>query len=171
MRRLEDLSKEELIKKIKLTGELALAVDGLWFLAAEKAHGYDKALDMDIEVWKNYASVSTKRIRKFFNISSNGLAAVKDIISHDFLWLSIETEYLEDTPERLVFQVRNCPALEAMERIGRELLTCEPVEGAYLTRLAEVIDPKIRVKPLKLPPRESPDEICCKWLFSLEGNA
>lgn len=171
MQKLEDLSKEELIKRIRLTAELALAVDGLWFLAAEKAYGYEKALDLDIEVWKRYASVSIKRIKKFISLSSHGLAAIKEIINHDFLWLSIESEFPEETPERLVFQVKNCPALEAMERTGRELLTCEPVEGAYLTRLAEVIDPGIRVKPLKLPPRESTDEICCKWLFSLEGKA
>ena len=64
----EELSKDELIKRAKLTSELAIAIDGLWFLSAEKANGFDKALDMDIEVWERYFSVSIKRIRKYFDI-------------------------------------------------------------------------------------------------------
>ena len=39
-----------------------------------------------------------------------------------------------------------------MEKMGREQLTCEPVEGAYLEALAAAVDPAIKVQALKLPP-------------------
>jgi hypothetical protein len=168
MDKLEDLSKEELIKRVRLSADISLALDGLWFLAAENTNGYDKALEMDIDVWERYVPVAVKRIKKHFDLPSTGLQGIKDIVKYDPLWIGLDMEFLEDAPERLVFQVNRCPALEAMERIGRELLTCQPVEGAYLSKLAETMDPRIKVEPLKLPPRESPDEICCQWLFSLE---
>ena len=163
--KLENLSREELIRRIHLNAELAQVVDGLWFIAVEKDSDYNKALDMDIEVWKNYVHVMKKRVQKYFNVSSTGLAAVKDLLEYD-PWLEIEV--LEETLERLSIQVVKCPGLEAMEKMGREMLTCDPVELIYLTELSESIDPRIKITPLKLPPRLSPDDICCKWLFTLE---
>ncbi len=168
MQGFDELSREELVKRAQFTSELAMAVDGLWFLAAEKATGFDRALEMDIEVWKRYVPVALRRIQKHFKVKLHGLEGIKKFMYYDPLWDAIAYELTEDSPERLVFQVRSCPSLEAMEKIGREVLTCLPVEGAYLGELARAMDPKIRVEPLKLPPRASPEEICCKWLFSID---
>jgi hypothetical protein len=170
MRDLDSLSREEAIKYLKFLSGLAIAVDGLWFMAAEKATGYDKALEMDVDVWTRYAKVVVKRIRRNFEINGTGLGALKEIINHDPMWWSMgELRIVEDSPERLAFEVIDCPSLIAMEKMGREQLTCEPVEGAYLEALAAAVDPGIKVKALKLPPRESSDEICCRWAFLLES--
>ena len=171
MLRIEDLSREELDKKCQLGAELSTAIDGLWFLAVEKAMGFERALEMDIDVWASYATVSVKRIRRYFTLSENGFEALKEVIKYDPIWLSIDFEWQQDTPQQLVFQVNSCPVLEAQERMGRKTLTCMPVETAYLSNLAEAIDPKMWFKPLQVPPRKSPDEICCSWLFSLEETA
>lgn len=149
---------------------MLMAVDGLRFLAAERADGFDDALAMEAETWKRYTRLSVERIRRHFQIASEPLEAIKDVISYDPLWYSICFDFVENNPRRLVFRVNACPALEAMERMGREVFTCEPVEGAYLTALADSVDKRIRVKPLKLPPRQFPDEICCSWMLSLEDD-
>jgi hypothetical protein len=167
---LKTLSKEDLIKQVQLTAELAVALDGLWFLAAEDALGFNRALDMDRDIWKRYAVTLVKRARKYYDLTGQGLETIKKIIAIDPLWQTMVLEYTEDTPNRLVFQVRGCPALQAMERMGRETYTCEPVETAYLTALAQALSPLARVVALKLPPRKSEDEICCSWAFSLEGT-
>ncbi len=86
MRDLDNLSREEAIKYLKFLSGLAVAVDGLWFMAVEKATGYDKALEMDVEVWVGYAKVVVKRIRRNFEINGTGLQALKEIISHDPMW-------------------------------------------------------------------------------------
>jgi len=170
MRDLESLSREEAIRTLKFLSGLAIAVDGLWFMAVEKATGYDRALKMDVEVWVGYARVVVKRIRREFQINGTGLEALKEIISHDPMWWSMgEFRIIEDAPGRLAFEVRDCPSLLAMEKMGRERLTCEPVEGAYLEALAGAVDPRIRVEALKLPPRKSAEEVCCRWAFSLEA--
>ncbi len=170
MRDLESLSREEAIQYLKFLSGLAIAVDGLWFMAVEKGIGYDRALKMDVDVWVGYARVVVKRIRREFQINGTGLEALKEIISHDPMWWSMgEFRIIEDVPGRLAFEVRDCPSLLAMEKMGRERLTCEPVEGAYLEALAAAVDPGIRVEALKLPPRKSEEEVCCRWAFSLEG--
>ena len=170
MRDLDSLSREEAIKYLKFLSGLAIAVDGLWFMAAEKATGSEKALKMDVDVWTGYAKVVVKRIRRDFEINGTGLEALKEIIKHDPMWWSMgELRIVEDSPGRLAFEVIDCPSLLAMEKMGREQFTCEPVEGAYLEALAAAVDPGIQVKALKLPPRQSPDEICCRWAFLWES--
>ena len=167
MRNIESLSREDLIKYLQLLSGLSMAVDGLWFVAAEKATDFDRALEMDVNVWAWYAPLLVKRIRRNFIVDGTALVALKQIMSHDPMWWTVDVALTEDTPERLLFEVRDCPALAAMEKMGRKQLTCESVERAYLEALAVAVDPAIKVQALKLPPRKSPDEICCRWAFHL----
>jgi hypothetical protein len=141
-------------------------------MAVEKATDYDKALEMDVAVWVGYAKLLVKRISRNFEINGTGLQALKEIIRHDPLWWSRgDFKMVEDSSSRLAFEVIDCPSLLAMERMGRERFTCEPVEGAYLEALAAAVDPAIKVQALKLPPRKSPDEVCCRWAFVLERES
>jgi hypothetical protein len=165
MRNIEGLSREDLVKYLEFLSGLTMAVDGLWFMAAEKATGFDRAVEMDVKVWTWYAPLLVKRIRKNFGVDGTGLETLKQIMSHDPMWWTADLALTEDTPDWLVFEVRNCPALAAMEKMGRKQLTCEPVERAYLEALAAAVDPAIKVQALKLPPRKSPGEICCCWAF------
>lgn len=168
MTKLEDLSREELLQRVRLAADLASAIDGLWFLAAERSEGFEKALQMDVEVWERYASVFLKRVRKYFPVSSEGLEGLRQIMTLDPLWLHVDYELVQDRADSLIFEVRRCPFLEAMERMGRATLTCEPVETAYLSAMAKAVDPNIRVQPLLLPPRKEPAGVCCRWQFTVD---
>jgi hypothetical protein len=131
MRNIEELSREDLIQYLRFLSELTMAVDGLWFLAAEKATDFDRALEMDVNVWTGYASLLVKRIRKTFSVDGTGLEALKQIMRHDPTWWTAAVALTEDTPEAL----------------------------------AQAVAPEIKVQALKLPPRNSPTEICCRWAF------
>jgi hypothetical protein len=170
MKDIGSLSKEELIKRLKLATDVAMAVDGMWFMAVEEADGFDKALELDIKVWERYAEVLLKRIRKYYHLEQTGLEGLKEVFRLDPLWDSVEFEVVEDDGNRLMFQVNRCPALEAMERLERKTYTCEPVETVYFTTMARLYDPRIEVKALKLPPRSSDKDICCQWLFYLSDS-
>ena len=164
----ESLSKEELIRKLKLAMDAATAVDGMWFLEAETENGYDKALEMDINVWRRYPKVLKKRMSNYYEIKNKGLEAVKEFIENDPMLVPIDFELISDNEHSLVFKVHKCPALEAMERIERKKLTCEPVETVYLNAIAKQFDERIELEALKLPPRASENDICCEWRFTLK---
>jgi hypothetical protein len=170
MEGIESLSREELLQRLRLAADLASAIDGLWFLAAERSEGFEKALRMDVEVWERYASVFLKRVRKYFPLPSGGLEGLRQIMLLDPLWLPVEYELIRDRADQLILEVKRCPFLEAMERMGRTTLTCEPVETAYLTALARAVDSGIRVRPLLLPPRQEPAQVCCRWQFTAEAD-
>jgi hypothetical protein len=42
------------------------------------------------------------------------------------------------------------------------------VETRLFEIRAKAINPKMKVTPLKLPPRKSKDEIACQWEFRLD---
>lgn len=58
------------MKRIMLMADTAMAVDGLRFLAAEKADGFDDALAMDAETWKRYTRLSVERTRRHFPLDN-----------------------------------------------------------------------------------------------------
>jgi hypothetical protein len=43
---------------------------------------------------------------------------------------------------------------------------CEVLEPAVIQKY--LINPKVKLKALKLPPRKSKDEIACQWEITLE---
>lgn len=75
----DELSREELIKYIRFLSGLTMAIDGLWFLAAEKSTDFEQALSRDVDMWSWYAPLVVKRIRKNFSIEGEGLEGLKAI--------------------------------------------------------------------------------------------
>ncbi len=58
---------DEQLERLRL-GALT-AIDGLWFLELEKRFGFEKALEIDLEVWKSYGVVLLKRIARMNNVA------------------------------------------------------------------------------------------------------
>ena len=168
MQDLESLSREELIKKLKLAMEVSTAVDGIWFMSAEEENGFDKALELDIRVWERYPKVLKKRLGKYYELKKEGLEGIREMIELDPMMIPIDFEFTQPDESSLIFKVIKCPALEAMERIGRKNYTCEPVETAFLKNMAKLFDERIQVMALRLPPRKKPNDVCCEWLFTLD---
>ncbi len=66
-------------------------------------------------------------------------------------------------PNHIVWTIPRCRSLEFFEAKAPERIqyVCYENEKRVIERY--LINPKIRVKALKLPPRKGPDEIACKW--------
>jgi len=77
-----------------------------------------------------------------------------------------EYEFLDDN--HAVMTVVQCRGLLAHERRAPEMIyhTCHVLEKVVLAR--QLINRGIRLRPLKLPPRDSYDDIACQWEMSLE---
>jgi len=160
-------NKEQLKKLLKLSGGLITAMDGLWFLAVEQEFGNQEAIELDKKVWGKYVHVLVKRMRDILGITLDGVKGIKQIIEIDPLFLINDYEISEPSDNSMLLIINKCSVLEAMERAGREKFICEFTTGLYFKNLAREINQKIVVQPLKLPPRESPEDVCCKWLFQL----
>ncbi len=58
----ETLSKEQLIELFKISAQLMLTIDGLWFVGAEKIFGIDKTMKLDEGVWRQFGALEANRL-------------------------------------------------------------------------------------------------------------
>jgi hypothetical protein len=161
-------SKEDLLKLLELSSGLIAALDGLWFLTVEGEYGHSQALRLDVKVWEKYAHIVVKRMRRMLGLSKKGIEGLKEFIAFDPLLLIFDYQVVACSDKRMLLRMNRCPVLEAMERTGREKSVCESTTGLYFKNLGKEIDPRLVVHPLKLPPRDSPQDVCCEWLFELQ---
>lgn len=162
-------SKEDLIRLLRFSGGLLTAMDGLWFLAVEAELGNSDAVKLDIRVWEKYAHVLVKRIRNEFGLSGAGIPQIRQLVELDPLFLNLDYDIPEFSEERMILRVTRCPVLEAMEKAGRTKFICESTTGLYFNNVAKEIDARIKVSSLRLPPRSSPRDVCCEWLYQIDA--
>ena len=167
---LAKLSKEDLIKLIKAYSRLFLALDGFWFLAVEEKHGYKDAVEIDTKAWEGYFPYEARLLRNTMDIQEEGIPGIIETLKHTAFAPCMEQQIEEVSDTKGVFAFYKCPSLEAMERAGRTEFVCEPVGTTVFQKYAESIDPRVKVKFLDGPPRNSPEDVSCKWEFTLEEN-
>jgi hypothetical protein len=158
-------TKGDLFDLLILSGGFISAMDGLWFLAVKEAHGDAEAMRLDLDVRERYAHLLAKRVRRQLEPSGSGIEMVRQVIEMDPSFLANEYEISHLSKDRMFLRVNRCVVLEAMERSGRKELLCEATTGSYFRSIARELEAEVSVHPIKLPPRNSPDEACCEWLF------
>jgi len=158
-------TKGDLIDLLELSGGCVSAMDGLWFLAVEEAFGNAEAVKLDMKVREKYTHVLVKRLKRQLNLSGSGIEKIAQIIETDPSFLTNDYEISRLSRDRMFLRVNRCTVLEAMERCGRKEFMCEKTTGSYFRNIAREIEAKVSVHAIKLPPRNSSDEVCCEWLF------
>ena len=46
------------------------AIDGLWFMKVEEQYGFDRALEIDNEVWKVMPKIQARMIKSMLNLNN-----------------------------------------------------------------------------------------------------
>ncbi len=149
------------------------AIDGLWFLAVEEKHGFDAALEADLEVWKKYGRVMLKRIARLLGLTLDP-ADPPDLETINLL---METVCLVDGTQcagevssgQIVFRVQRCSWWDNLNRSGREdHVPCEFVDNTVFRDWLEALDPGISFEITRSLPRG--DEHC-EWVIRRELKA
>ncbi len=60
---LRDLSREDLLKVIKIFSRNWITLDGLWFLGVEDEFGLEAAVKLDEQMWSKQAGIEARRMR------------------------------------------------------------------------------------------------------------
>ena len=102
---LESLSKETLIKLIRMYAKGWITVDGLWFRGVEEEFGLDAAVKLDRQMWERNIPIEVRRIKETLNITGEGPAALLKV-ADAMSWMNcgrFSYEYEEITPTGIVF--------------------------------------------------------------------
>ena len=163
-----DLSKIPLEKLVNVYSRSLYTIDGLWFSILEQKYGFDAALGIDVEVWRQLGLIQAKRMLDKFAIKKdNSLQALVKALLIDPILPIYKPAVPVLNRHEAIFRCTDCPPQKARIRDGRGIFPCKPVGLAFFNSYAEVVDPGIKMTCLVCPPDDHPPEYWCEWQFEI----
>jgi hypothetical protein len=172
--KLSDFSKEALIQLVRAAAKCYAAQTSYWWTAAKELYGEETANKLQEHVWlKGGASEAELR---------NVCTALK-INGHDIpsYFKFLQMTPIDATMMDLDFEIKDtnhgtltvtrCYSLNVMERtkdLKFQKNICEIVDGRGFQLGGTWFNPRMKVTPVKLPPRQSKTDIACKWEFAID---
>ena len=168
----EDFSKEFLIELMHSWQKAYLRLSSFWYQAVIERSGMDTADDCNLEVW---SKVGEKVVPKFAAIGNIEPKTVLDALK--VVQLAPDSHVGSElfagdldikNENHVITRTTKCAPLEFFEKAAPERIEyfCHVLEKPVMEKYFN--NPKIKVTPLKLPPRKSPDEVCCQFELKLE---
>ena len=166
---LSQLSKEELIEMIRMFGDNALTIDGLWFTGVEDKFSLDTAVEIDTLTWEKYGAIEARRIKERMNIKEEGLDGLTRALNFQIWLLAKGFDYkIERDGDILVITVTDCRPQKVRIKNGRGEFPCKPVGVALFREFAKVFGENIKMSCLVCPPDKHPEDVWCSWAFTTD---
>ena len=146
-----------------------LAHDGLWFQAAEKRFGLEKAIELDREAWEKFTVIEAERIMERHGIpQGSGLNGLKKALGFRMYAYINKQEIRNETDRSFEFYMVECRVQSARRRKQMPLFPCKSVGIVEYSGFAGTIDPRIKTECIGCPPDESAGrDFYCGWRFSI----
>ncbi|MFC1944102.1 DUF6125 family protein [Chloroflexota bacterium] len=166
----EDFSRELLLKSIEVYREYSYMIDAFWYMGVMAKRDAEEASFYNRQNIKKATEYEIDKIAKVFNIQGNDVEAYFKIMQLRPMQIVLSTRYELINPKHGIYTIVKCPVLQRVEKEGegRERIICHKDHVESVEYSAKLFNPKMQTRPLKLPPRNSPDEIPCQWEFTME---
>ncbi len=169
--KMEDFSKEFLLKLMNVWQFAWIRLSQAYYDLIRERDGFEVANEINEKAWTKVAQTVNPRYPKIANIQLN---TVLDSLKCCQLPLDnnigplYPVEWDIKNPNHVIMTVTQCRSLLYYEKHEPELI--EPICHVFEKKGIEnyLLNPKIKVTALKLPPRKSPDEVACQWELKIE---
>ncbi len=167
--RIEDLTKEELIKLTEVFAKNWIAHDGSWFLSIEEEEGIDTAIKYDIEAWRKFTVVEAKRIMGFLGLEKNsGVDGLRRALAFRLYSSLNEDEIVVIDDKTVEYRVKTCRVQAARRRKGLKDFPCKQVGIVEYSLFAKTIDERFETEVVSCPPDIVEKDYYCFWRFRLK---
>jgi len=164
---IDELSREELVRLVRMYARNWLAHDGCWFLAAEERLGLEAAMELDARSWERFAPAEAKRIMKEFAIPAHGgLEALARALKLRLYAAINPQEIIVRDEKTLVFRMVECRVQKTRREKGLPDFPCKAVGMVEFSNFARAVDERISTRCISCPPDPVTDSYC-RWEFIL----
>jgi hypothetical protein len=147
------------------------AVDGLWFMQAEKELGFERALELDRDVWQVMPKIQARWLKHALG-QEHGLSALHTCLSARLRWegYGFEARW-GDEGRSLEIAIQDCPWRRLLIHAGRESLAARIgplICGAEYALWASEFGADLS---FTLGPTACQGAVCCLLRFEERGEA
>lgn len=169
-----NMEQEQLESLLQAVSMNWLALDGVWFQAAE-AHapaGMHDAKRINDTCWNRFSPLEASHIREILQFTppaspQEALSQLETALAHRLYARINVQEVVERTQDSFVFRMKECRVQVARKRKGLEDYPCKSGGCVEYATFASAFSPLIRTDCIACPPDPHPDDWYCAWRFSI----
>ena len=171
---MSELSKEQLVTWLLGAHEYLLQCIEGWAAQIVVRYGLDSMFDIQYTLWGNTVLPGVKKLKEqYLGITGNTVADWMKDLQMDATSMpgkAFDMSFETPEPDVGIMTFNRCVAVDQWEAMGRpDILekNCHSTCPKSMIVTTKMYHPNMKVDILAIPPRVDPDDVCCKWKFSM----